>query len=73
MEIDVRHKGGVVDEIRVGDSSVECDSVDLLCQSNYGVSLENDEADVMLYITSKEHALNVIKGINKAIELGWLK
>lgn len=73
MEIDVRYKSDEVSGIRVGDSKSDCYSVDLLSKSTYGASLENDEVDDMLYIASKDHALNVIKGINKAIELGWLK
>lgn len=31
------------------------------------------DRDDEMFIPSKEHALNLIKALNKAIELGWLK
>lgn len=36
------------------------------------VSIEDMDGDVVI-INSKEHAQNLIKALNKAIELGWLK
>ena len=81
MEIDIRtgtsnevniirvsdcNKGWYIPEVILRDNSNR-----VFIKDNY---IEDGEecADPLL-ITDKGHALNIIKGINKAIELGWLK
>lgn len=48
-----------------------CDVVYKLVEDDYGFTL-CDNIDTM-YVTSKMDALNMIKAIQKAIELGWVK
>ena len=75
MELDIRSStDGVVDSIRVYSVSEggPClvDSIRLL---EDGVVMYDTISLDALALVSKEHATDVIKGINKAIELGWLK
>lgn len=77
MEIDIRNSAAEkVDCIRVastiedGASHVEC--IRKYSSDNYVVLLDTESCET-LRIFDREHALHIIKGINKAIELGWLK
>lgn len=42
------------------------------CYDNYVDIVEGDDGD-FIRVVDKQHALNLIKALNKAIELGWLK
>jgi hypothetical protein len=76
MEIDIRGSNEKIDRIRVydkiddGASHVECIHK---YSSDDSVKLLDTESCEALRIFDRAHALCIIKGINKAIELGWLK
>lgn len=42
-----------------------------ISKENYGLDIESNEYEVGL--RSKEDVLNLIKALNKAIELGWVE
>lgn len=74
MEIDIRFEKETVDSIRVQDQNKSMSLATLLVK---GKSFEDcvcwleDGGDTVLGITDKEHAQNLIKAIQKAIDLGW--
>ncbi len=74
MELDIRDDAGVVDSIRVysiyegGPCVVDC-----IRKMDGGVVLFDTISFDSLWVMDKAHAQDIIKGINKAIELGWLK
>lgn len=70
---DVRNDvGSSITEIIFSDECVNgCDVVYRLEEDEYGFLLK-DGTDYM-YVTSKRDALNMIKAIQKAIELGWVR
>ena len=77
-EIDIRKdKSLTPDRIRVFGASVEGEAVldAVFKEDSGGVGVLDSEGwgGERLKIVSKEHALDVIKGIEKAIELGWFK
>jgi hypothetical protein len=72
--IDVRGELENVSEIRFADK----DSYDYCPDVIRGggarqTTLVETDSDRELVIRNKEHAENLIKALNKAIELGWLK
>lgn len=76
MELDIRtEKITEVRVIRVADVSSSWLIVDTL--ENDGrkghVKLTDSDEGSCLDVTDKQHALDLIKGLEKAIELGWLK
>lgn len=72
-EYDVRNGDeGALDTIRVSDPNYEEYVGDIICQNPYADVLLKDSADGRsLVICSKKYAENLIKGIQKAIDLGW--
>lgn len=77
MELDIRKKPEEVDVIRICETSALTAKAAVLIKENlFGASFnshtwEESTSDDRLSIRNKEHALNVIKAIEKAIELGW--
>lgn len=74
MEIDIRgNVANAVDTIRVcGESAFVC-LVDTIVIAEDCVKLQ-DSADLnYLTLEGKEHAQNLIKGLQKAIDLGWFE
>ena len=48
-------------------------AVSLVRASEHVVGVQSDDDNDMSYkILNKEHAINLIKALNKSIELGWL-
>ena len=41
-------------------------------KNSYDGSFEIKDVDDSVFIESKQHALNLIKAVNKAIDLGWV-
>lgn len=62
-----------INQLRIADRSVGAYIVELISKTSYGVEMY-DSADLnrALVIEDKEQAKNLIKGIQKAIDLGWL-
>ena len=70
--IDVRYaKEEVVRVIKFSDSSATHLAAEGIGE-DIDVMLYDDNEDFVV-INDKEHALNLIKALNKAIELGWLR
>lgn len=76
MEIDIRFEKEMVDSIRVQNRNELVTLATLLVK---GKSFEDclcwleDGGDTVLGITDKDHARNLIKAIQKAIDLGWFE
>lgn len=70
--IDIR--GGIqeVDTIIVGDKSNSNYVADSLERTAEGFDLKDTEEDRTLRVRDRRHAENLIKGLQKAIELGWV-
>jgi hypothetical protein len=62
-----------VNTIIVGDCHTELYSVDTLnnVEGDTRICLSHSESSEDLVITSEQHARDIIKGIEKAIGLGW--
>lgn len=79
MEIDIRNNGvSEVTAIRVADKHPSWAIVEIIEKDDTdpaGIVLKDsdDHMTSHLAILNKEHAENVIKGLQKAIELGWVK
>lgn len=76
MELDIRdNKESVVESIRVWDGCLNWYAVDVVERDSNsgGVRLIDSETDGDRYVEviEKEHAQNLIKGLQKAIDLGW--
>lgn len=78
-EFDVRKKNDIViTEIVFANMTSHANEFDLayLCRQSdafINTIMLSDVGGEVLCIQDKEHALNLIKALNKAIELGWLK
>lgn len=77
--IDIRNEGNEeIDSIVFADSSGEdgFPQANNITQCNYDgvpyICIENGDC-IEIVINTKEHVLNLIKALNKAIELGWVK
>ena len=75
MEIDIRRNTvDVIDAIRVGSASNDSTVLDIIWWDGGAVHLADSAARrVLARVDNKEHALNLIKGLQKAIDLGWLE
>ena len=63
-----------VDTIIVGDSDINCIStVNIIKERNKYITFTCNERTIALSILTEQHARDIIKGIEKAIELGWFK
>lgn len=78
MEIDIRNVGnGKIDTIRFAEERGEVLGIDcplayvLVLKGRGVVGIHDPYARVV--IKDKQHALNLIKALNKAIELEWLR
>lgn len=72
MEIDIRKEEvDEIDKIRICDRDYCTVVVEALTMSWCTPYFEDSDNECRLYILSKEHALNIKKAIDKAIELGW--
>lgn len=60
-----------IDEIRVRDKDRSVLSVELIELAGSYVNLYDSDGSDRLTIHDEEHAKNLIKGIQKAIDLGW--
>lgn len=72
-EIDIRDSAeSSIDTIRICDRNNSCYLVELLVKESpsYPEFLDSSGGEP-LTIESKQHALNIKKAIDKAIELGW--
>lgn len=77
MEIDIRqlNSDAAIDTIRLADANsstyvadvIEYDPTDLNCK----VGLTDSDSDRSVGVMNKAHAENLIKGLQKAIQLGW--
>lgn len=75
MQIDIREENaGDISEIKFWESkgATGGDNAYLLENISGGTFAIKDEYD-SVFIESKQHALNLIKALNKAIDLGWVK
>jgi len=76
MEIDIRKvNNDNVDTIRVCDPDNQDFIIGDIVFKDKGFILIKDSADDAYFVSvlNKEHALNLIKGLEKVIELGWVK
>lgn len=75
MEIDIRDNDkGLIDVIRITSPNENKYCVEYIeLNDAQDVFVCDKDASDKLFIFDKKHALDIIKGINKAIELGWLK
>lgn len=75
MEIDIRGCAPtVVNKICIRDENGDDYCVDIFYKEDLGAVRIGDYVSCCSKrIYNKEHALDIIKGINKAIELGWFK
>ena len=69
-------RGDLFEEIKVitfADESTDAGTTQgyMLTRNIDLVKIKDDQED-FVYITSKEHALNLIKALQKAIELKWI-
>jgi hypothetical protein len=72
MEIDVRDVSDVIDTIRFyGEDDLEYSAKYLVSGNNF--CLEIHDGDDFVVIRSKQHALDLIKALEKSFDLGWLK
>lgn len=71
--VDIRKKDdGEVNRIRVeDDDSYRVIANIITNEYGYVCITDSHESSDELEIANKDHALNLIKGIQKAIELGW--
>lgn len=74
MELDIRtNEPEKVTVLRFADDSDYYTASGIICESHGVVSVVDIEEGRDLRIFSEEHAQNLIKALNKAIELGWFK
>lgn len=74
MEIDIRHNTvEVVDAIRVASPCHDSTALDIIWWDGGAVHLaDSDARRILARVDNKEHAENIIRGLQKAIEFGWL-
>jgi len=74
MEFDIRtNQAEEISVLRFADDS-DCLVASGILRNWYGgVSVSDIKSERELRIFSEEHARNLIKALNKAIELGWFK
>ena len=72
--IDVRKDTGSITEIVFADeNNYWTVATSLVREGGTVVGVQSDcKRNISYKIMNKEHALNMIKALNKAIELGWL-
>lgn len=71
--IDIRSTSPVpVTKIVVAEPSPAHYRVDVLEKSGFGFEMQDTEAGRFLQVLDRETAENLIKGLQKAIELGWV-
>lgn len=76
MEIDIRNKclKEEIDSVRFYDVNLQKDVADRLSKGRMeGLFIEDSDAKGCVFIETKEHALNLIKALEKAIDLGWFE
>ena len=78
MNYDVRaNENTAIVAIQFGDQTLNCNCfLTSYFRNNYDNTIEilDDDADVTgIFVVSKKHALDMIKALEKAIELGWLE
>ena len=72
MQIDIREDNMDISEIKFWDEVSSGGSVAYTLKNAFDGSFGiKDEYD-SVFIESKQHALNLIKAVNKAIDLGWV-
>tara|TARA_B100001063_G_scaffold227047_2_gene237164 strand:- start:11562 stop:11798 length:237 start_codon:yes stop_codon:yes gene_type:complete len=76
LEVDIRKSNSVkVGIVRVADKNV-CGKIkaDVIKPCDVGASMfDTGDGVAKMHIPTKNYALNLIKGIEKAIELGWVE
>ncbi len=70
--IDIRSGVQEVDTIIVGDKSNTSYVADSLERTAVGFDLSDTEEGRTLRVSDRQQAENLIKGLQKAIELGWV-
>jgi hypothetical protein len=74
MELDIRESDlGEITSIRLSDPNTSIAIVELVIKEGGVVAIRDSQLSTRLYVTCREHAENLIKGFQKAIELGWLE
>lgn len=75
MEIDIRVNPQKVDTIRVADINKDIYIAEMVCKSKECGAIIKDSSRNFrsLQLIDAEHARNLIKAIEKAIEFGWVK
>lgn len=76
MEIDIREVGTEVSVIRFADEERSDGGYQatILIEGDCGqVNIMEDGTEDYVRITNKQHAHDLIKALEKAIELGWLE
>lgn len=76
MEIDIRdERSGMVDTIRVSYRDLDTYIADVLRYDpegfRYKAEIADSDSNRCVGIRDKDHAENLIKGLQKAIQLGW--
>lgn len=73
-EFDVRQDIGPVSKIRVSASDTSYSICELIAPFGGGIYIYDSptDPDDGLKVKNRDHAENLIKGLKKAIELGWL-
>lgn len=75
-EFDVRKGVEVkINVIRIADYSELNYNADVICDANKNSVIigHSGDSDVAVLVEDKKHADNLIKGLEKAQQLGWLK
>ena len=72
--IDIRNNIGEVTNIVVADPNVDIYVADTLVVNSVtgGFNIKDTHASRTLRVRDRQHAENLIKGLQKAIELGWV-
>lgn len=74
MEIDIRERTpATIEKIRIRDENEDEYCVECIYLVNGKVYVGDHNSYCNKRIYNKEHALDIIKALDKAIELGWLK
>lgn len=75
MELDIRNGAEVFTSIRVAPANISTITADVIKPSGdyRRVHLLDSDSHDYLAVHGEEHAKNLILGLQKAIDLGWLK
>lgn len=72
MQIDIRgNEHAAIDSIRVADRDEAYYVAEVVERGESGVNITDTDSGKYVSVLDKEHAQNLIKGLQKAIDLGW--